>query len=278
MQADRVTARWIALALIAVLPVLMAATMSWTCLRAAAAVRAPGPADPVDALVALAAGACAVLLAWLAGSVLVVITVTAASSRGRLCCTARRMQSVLAPVAVQRLVAALVGAGVVTGLATPAMARDAVPQAPAPHVTASVTTDRDPQDRTPAGTTAPPTMRTETGRVQTTLDPGWVPLPPAGPDTRTRASSTPTAPSVPGSATLLTVSPRAGSQPVHEVVVRRGDTLWDLAARHLGGDATDAEIATEWPRWYAANRALVGSDPDHILPGQRLAPPAPTNL
>jgi nucleoid-associated protein YgaU len=57
-------------------------------------------------------------------------------------------------------------------------------------------------------------------------------------------------------------------------VVRRGDTLWALAARALPAGATDAQIAAEWPRWYAANRAVVGSDPDHLEPGMRLVPPA----
>jgi len=56
-------------------------------------------------------------------------------------------------------------------------------------------------------------------------------------------------------------------------VVRAGDTLWDIAARHLGPDADAAAIATAWPRWFAANRAAIGPDPDHILPGTRLVPP-----
>ncbi|GAB2685419.1 LysM peptidoglycan-binding domain-containing protein [Thalassiella azotivora] len=60
----------------------------------------------------------------------------------------------------------------------------------------------------------------------------------------------------------------------HEVVVRRGDTLWDVCARHLGPDATAAQVAAEWPRWHEANRAVIGPDPDHIEPGQRLQPPA----
>jgi nucleoid-associated protein YgaU len=59
------------------------------------------------------------------------------------------------------------------------------------------------------------------------------------------------------------------------VVVVRGDTLWDIAARALGAGATPERIAAEWPRWYAANRAVVGADPDRVLPGQRLVPPVP---
>ncbi len=58
------------------------------------------------------------------------------------------------------------------------------------------------------------------------------------------------------------------------LVVRRGDTLWTIAARSLGASASDAQIAAEWPRWFTANRDVIGSDPDRLLPGQRLRPPA----
>jgi nucleoid-associated protein YgaU len=57
-------------------------------------------------------------------------------------------------------------------------------------------------------------------------------------------------------------------------VVRRGDTLWDIAARQLGTTATDGEIAAEWPHWFSANRATIGSDPDHLVPGERLRAPS----
>jgi hypothetical protein len=56
-------------------------------------------------------------------------------------------------------------------------------------------------------------------------------------------------------------------------VVRPGDTLWDIAARHLGGRPTADGIARAWPAWWAANRAVVGNNPDLIRPGQRLATP-----
>lgn len=58
------------------------------------------------------------------------------------------------------------------------------------------------------------------------------------------------------------------------VVVRRGDTLWDLVARHLGPDADSEEIARAWPSWYAHNRAVIGDDPDLLLPGTILTRPA----
>jgi nucleoid-associated protein YgaU len=62
--------------------------------------------------------------------------------------------------------------------------------------------------------------------------------------------------------------------PDDSYVVRRGDTLWAVAARHLGPSATAADVAREWPRWYAANRAVIGTDPHLILPGTVLHAPA----
>lgn len=70
-------------------------------------------------------------------------------------------------------------------------------------------------------------------------------------------------------------APRA-SRPVEVVVVRPGDTLWDIARRHLPAGATDAQVARAWPRWYAANRTVIGPDPDVIRPGQRLRAPVRT--
>jgi nucleoid-associated protein YgaU len=55
--------------------------------------------------------------------------------------------------------------------------------------------------------------------------------------------------------------------------VRPGDSLWLIAAHRLGPTATDADVAVTWPRWYAANRAVIGADPDLIRPGQLLSAP-----
>ncbi|MER6081582.1 transglycosylase family protein [Streptomyces sp. NPDC001833] len=54
---------------------------------------------------------------------------------------------------------------------------------------------------------------------------------------------------------------RAGKAEMYTVV--HGDTLSGIAEKH--------EVAGGWHRLYAANRATVGSDPDLILPGQRLS-------
>ena len=58
------------------------------------------------------------------------------------------------------------------------------------------------------------------------------------------------------------------------VTVLAGDTLWDVAAHAMGPGASDVEIAMQWPRWYEANRALIGQNPDVLLPGQILQPPS----
>lgn len=68
----------------------------------------------------------------------------------------------------------------------------------------------------------------------------------------------------------------SSTPPRDPLVVRPGDSLWtiaaaDLEARDLPADA--ANVAREWPRWYAANRAVVGPDPHLIHPGQHLQPP-----
>lgn len=90
------------------------------------------------------------------------------------------------------------------------------------------------------------------------LQPQWQPSPPAA------------APGPMVSAPLRAArEPQAG----HEVVVRSGDTLWTIAARHLGPGASDVDIALEWPRWFENNRAVIGSNPDALLPGQILKAP-----
>lgn len=57
------------------------------------------------------------------------------------------------------------------------------------------------------------------------------------------------------------------------VVVRPGDTLWSIAARHLPADAGAADVTRAWQRLHRHNRAVIGDDPDLIRPGQRLVLP-----
>ncbi|WP_448627051.1 LysM peptidoglycan-binding domain-containing protein [Geodermatophilus sp. URMC 64] len=69
-----------------------------------------------------------------------------------------------------------------------------------------------------------------------------------------------------------TPAPAAG-----EHVVVRGDCLWDIAAARLSHDTgrapSDPEIAVAVRSWWQANAAVIGPDPDLLLPGQVLRPP-----
>jgi hypothetical protein len=69
------------------------------------------------------------------------------------------------------------------------------------------------------------------------------------------------------------VRSRPAAPAAERVVVRRGDTLWSIAAGHLEPRASNTEIAAEWPRWHAANRRLIGPDPARLDVGLRLRPP-----
>lgn len=89
----------------------------------------------------------------------------------------------------------------------------------------------------------------------------------------------PTAPAEPAAPPAAEVRgapvPAAGAD---EVVVQPGDSLWRLAERDLaertGAPPSDARTAAAWPAWWAANRDVVGDDPDLVHPGTVLQPPA----
>jgi len=63
--------------------------------------------------------------------------------------------------------------------------------------------------------------------------------------------------------------PESGS-----VVVAKGDHLWKISARRLGGHATDSEIAPYWRDVIRLNTPnLRSGDPDLIYPGEVVALP-----
>jgi nucleoid-associated protein YgaU len=57
------------------------------------------------------------------------------------------------------------------------------------------------------------------------------------------------------------------------VVVQPGDSLWTIAADHLGRGAGATQVAQAWPRWYAANATVIGRDPDLLAVGTVLVVP-----
>lgn len=99
------------------------------------------------------------------------------------------------------------------------------------------------------------------------------------------APAEPAPPATPGAlpspeepATPTTPGPEAPTDPARArpaVTVAAGDTLWEIAARHLGPRASARAVADEWPRWYEANREVIGDDPNLLLAGTRLVAPAP---
>jgi hypothetical protein len=227
-----------------------------------------------------------ILLAWTALATVCAIAVTALPAGSAVGRGARQLSDRITPGAVRRVLTLLVGAALVSG-AVPAQATTA---AAGPSVIALSTdpvpspgSDLDPGWFTPS--------RASGHQAADSIDPGWAP-----PTPRPTAGSTSPVPSAEVGARVATGavgarrptapdldptwgSPgrlRAGVDPEASVVIRRGDNLWDLAARHLGPGATDAEIAAAWPRWFTTNRAVIGSDPDLLRPGWRLHPPSST--
>jgi nucleoid-associated protein YgaU len=68
-------------------------------------------------------------------------------------------------------------------------------------------------------------------------------------------------------------APRWTSLAAATVVVQPGDSLWRVAERLLGADASDAEVAATTQALHELNRAAIGPDPDLIHPGLHLRTP-----
>ena len=173
---------------------------------------------------------------------------------------------------LRRLAAGTVLAGLTLGGGTTALAAPTVPDdlgwstysaappapetAPAPPPSAAPSTTQAPPTPAPAPAPAPAPTPAPAPPVDTT----------PGADAAARAGTT-------GPAAAATTATEGRTLPSGAYVVRAGDCLWDIAARHLPGDPGNLRIAEEWQRWYAANAAIIGGDPDLILPGTVLVPP-----
>jgi hypothetical protein len=217
-----------------------AAALGWGTAGALAAVTSAGPAAFDDLLALAAACAAWAVLCWLTAGLLLSLAAQACRREGRL----DRLARAITPLAVRRLAALLLGVGLVGAPAVLAL------PAQADRIVATATQ----QQADPAQP-----------RVEPPALERWTPDRPAP------TVVTPPQPAEP--LALLVSRPHRGRTVSDHVVVRRGDTLWDIAARALGPDASAADIAASWPRWHAANRPTIGPDPDLILPGQLLRPP-----
>ncbi|MEO7070102.1 MAG: hypothetical protein ABI131_06375 [Nostocoides sp.] len=211
-------------------------------------VSAPGPAGLADALTLLLTLGALLLLGWFAIGVVLEALSVLPGAVGR---WAARTAERLTPALATRVVALVLGSTVATAaLPTTALA-----------------------DTTGGGPRA--------GVVATAPDPGFAPVTAAAPSPGSTTSApapdpgfVPSRPTVrPVLSPSVLTPPGTGLSAPRGVVVHRGDTLWAIAARDLGPEATDAEVAGHWPRWFAANRDVIGGDPDLILPGQVLRHP-----
>lgn len=59
----------------------------------------------------------------------------------------------------------------------------------------------------------------------------------------------------------------------HTHIVTRGDSLWSIAARELGSDATELEVDRRWRQWWDHNRTVIGDNPHVLRPGDVLSTP-----
>lgn len=252
-----------------------AAGLGWWLTAAAAALldaaRSPVPLSPEDAVALLAACLGLLLLLWLALGVLATVL---SLLTGRVGAAARRIADRVAPALSRRLAAVIVGASLGGALAPgTALARDGRIVRSADVVTTAASPNFAPE------APAAPAFPAATG------GPGWGPAAEPVPDRATAPAGVAARSAAPApgwvpdrplvrrqpSPRLVATSPPREERP--GVVVRRGDTLWAIARQHLGPGATDAEVAQEWPRWHQANQAVIGPDPDRLLPGMVLQAP-----
>jgi nucleoid-associated protein YgaU len=225
-------------------------------------------ASPEAALDTAAAALAAVVLGWL---LLGYLCVLGGRGAGVVARCSRRLSRLLLPRTVRRLLEAATGVSLLMVTATPAVAGPMLVTTPAAAsgtvVTATAAPSAADPERLPS-LDRPATTSLVLAPVPAVPPPVLAPTPPSAspaPPAPVPRGHLPVAPSTPGVT--------AGSTP-DEIVVHRGDCLWSVVSRALGPSASDAEIAQAWPRWYAANRSVVGPDPDLLLPGQRLRAPS----
>jgi LysM repeat protein len=249
---------------------------------------------------------------WLAWGFAVATACSAARAAGHTWRAGEHAVARYAPALVRRVLVVAIGAGMSVSVVAGANAATPVdeldvgwavtePAATAPTAEALREATEAAPSTTPAAAPAADDVAPSTGVPTPAPDLSPAPVSPAGPATpattspvdpaplaalvgEAPATVTTTASAVTGPATGRPTTGATAATPVPvespadagTVLVGPGDSLWRIAARALPPGATDAEIAAEWPRWYAANVAVVGPDPGVLHPGQVLRAPGPT--
>ncbi|MEO8889094.1 MAG: hypothetical protein ABI301_08010 [Jatrophihabitantaceae bacterium] len=227
------------------------------------------------AAVTLAATALWLVGAWLAVGLSAALVSYAPGALGR---AGRRLAQVVLPQVLYRAAAGAAGLGVLlspiaAGAHTPSGHTPSA-HTPSGHTPSALTPSaltpsaHTPSRHVPSGRATPPPPLPAPTLPTSNLPAPTLPAPqlPATqpPATQLPATDRPAPPARPPalSRTLAT-----------DVLVRPGDSLWSVAAARMAAGAPAARIAVAWPRWYLANRAEIGADPNHLTPGQVLHTP-----
>lgn len=216
-------------------------------------VAAAGPAGPADGILLMAGLGGAMLSLWLGLGLTLSALSALPGALGHLC---RRLATRIAPVAVRKVVAFVLG----TTLTAALIPGTAVAENSHESRRAAVIASASYEARAVSGLSGVS---------------GVSGLAVAAPDASFRfVSDPPHVMEARDAAPPPEWSMDRRESPQDRVVVLRGDSLWSIAARHLGHGATAAQITAEWHRWLATNRDVIGADPNLILPGQELLRPA----
>lgn len=175
---------------------------------------------------------------------------------------ARRLGEAVLPLLVRRGCAVILGFSALSVLAGGAHALPPVAAASSTHVGGAL--EGSDTASLPDPAVAAPRRHPASAASSAATTPGASPAPSAPSASPSSSSPPATAPGVPSS---------PGAQPT-TVVVHAGDTLWAIAEASLPQPTTSARVAVEWPRWFAANRAVL-DDPNLLFPGQVLTAPQP---
>ncbi|MBB3086089.1 hypothetical protein [Geodermatophilus sabuli] len=237
----------------------------------------------------LLAGVAAVAWGVWAWGVLGLLLTAASAAPGVAGSVARAVTRRLLPAGARRAAAVALGVGLVAGAplltacgpgaahAGPAAATPAAVDRPTlPPTAADWPSQVADWPTAPASTPAP-----TAGAPAATPPPTALPttaLPTTAPPTTAPPTAAP--PSSPDVAALTAPGavpdwpmPAPGSR-----VVLRGECLWDIATADLrqrtGRSPIGSEVAAAVHAWWQANAAVIGPDPDVLLPGQVLRPPA----
>lgn len=225
--------------------------------------------EPASVLIAMAAGGATLVSARLsvcAMAAAIALLTRRAGCAGSRITVAARIAVAASPRSMRPALAALLVGGLALAVAAPASA------APASAIPAMTSMAGSAPAAVSLTSVAASTAEVGTPASAPSLPaPGWVPSPPPRP-----AASGDRGPGA--LVELVSSGPvrrDAGADAdADELVVRRGDTLWAIAARALGPGASAAEIAAEWPRWWQRNKPAIGENPDLLIPGTRLTAPA----